>query len=161
MKLIDKYDPSLLKATPTYEFNGTEEAFCTELTMFMKSIGAMSIPAPYVGVKHRMFIVNTEPEIHVFYNPRVVDISSEYVMLDEIDILYPGVICKVKRPKSVKVRFANIDGEVFTRKFSGMTARLFQQNFDILNGMRFYDKANFLNRNRTLKQIKLLDRRET
>ena len=160
MQLVNRYDPSLLRPVPAYEFTGVEVQICTEITHFMRSIGVMSIVAPYVGISHRMFIINTDPEVHVFYNPRIVDISEEHVILDEIDVLYPGIICKVKRPKSIKARFANIDGEILTRKFSGMTARLFQQSVDILNGIRFYDKANYLNKNRTLKQIKLLDRRE-
>ena len=160
MQLLNRYDVSLLKEAEPHIFDGTEEAFCTELATFMKSIGALSITAPHIGVNTRMFIVNTQPEIHAFYNPRIVDISSEYVILDEIDVLYPGIVVKIKRPKTIKARFANIDGETFTRKFSGMTARLFQQSVDILNGLQFYSKANFLNRSRALKEIKLLDRRE-
>ena len=53
------------------------------------------------------------------------------------------------------VKFQSPHGEVFTKKFIGMTARIFQHELDHLDGILFFNKANRFHREQAFRKAKL------
>jgi peptide deformylase len=94
------------------------------------------------------------PENFVCFNPKVVLASESVVLLEEGCLSYPGLITKIKRPQHCKVRFTTPNGDTITRQFTGMTARIFQHEYDHLDGIRFYDKANRFHREQAMRKWK-------
>jgi peptide deformylase len=92
------------------------------------------------------------PENFVCYNPKIVQESEQTVTLEEGCLSYPGLLVKIKRPEFVRVRFQTPNAETLTKQFIGMTARVFQHEFDHLNGVRFYDKANKFHRDQAMRK---------
>jgi peptide deformylase len=102
-----------------------------------KGIG---ISANQLGLPYRVFAMATNP-ITVCFNPRIVDVGDEQIVLDEGCLSYPGVFIKIKRPKNIKVRFTLPNGETVTHTYSGMTSRIFQHEYDHQEGINFIDRA--------------------
>ena len=92
------------------------------------------------------------------FNPRIVDISSEMVYLEEGCLSYPNLWVKIKRPKKIKVRFTNPDGQTETRVFDGMSARVFQHELDHLDGILHVKRANKFHLDQAKKLAKKLNK---
>lgn len=128
--------------------------FAQELVKFMHEHNALGVAANQVGVPYCVFAMRGMPENFVCFNPRIVDQSEETVVLEEGCLSYPGLLIKIKRPKHIKVRFNAPNGETLTKKFTGMTARVFQHEYEHLEGKRFYDNANRYHREQAFRKWK-------
>lgn len=112
----------------------------------------------FADYQYRVFAMMTDP-ILVCFNPKIIDTSTENIYQEESCLSFPKFLVKVKRPKSIKIRFADINGNVSTHVFIGMTARIFQHELDHLNGLMFYKDLNNYYTRRALRKMKILSRR--
>jgi peptide deformylase len=117
----------------------------------MRENDGLGLASPQVGLPYRAFVMRAENIIGVF-NPKIVDASSEMVYLEEGCLSYPNLWVKIKRPKKIKVRFTNPDGQTETRVFDGMSARVFQHELDHLDGVCFIDRVSKLKLELALKK---------
>lgn len=131
----------------------------TDLAETMRENNGMGLSANQIGVRTRAFVMRSEEIIGVF-NPRVVDESSETVILEEGCLSYPNLFVKIKRPKSIKVRFTTPDGQTSTKTFTGMTARVFLHELDHLDGIAHTSRANRYHLEQAKKLVKKLRNRE-
>lgn len=119
-----------------------------------KGIG---LSANQCGLPYRVFVLwSAEPL--VCFNPRIIDVSTEEILLDEGCLTYPNLFIKIKRPKLIRVRYQDERGEVHTDKFGGMTARGFLHELDHLNGVVYTKRASVPHLTRARNQKKQLDR---
>lgn len=132
--------------------------FAKELVKTMYEKNGLGLAANQVGVPYRIFAMRGSPENFVVFNPRIIDFSPDEVTLEEGCLSYPNLIVKIKRPSIIKVRFNTPNGDALTKEFAGMSARVFQHEFDHLNGIRFYDRAGKYHRDKAFKDKKLLER---
>jgi peptide deformylase len=139
-ELVDCNDPILKQKTENFDF-ANPPINPVELYNDLAENDGLGLAAPQVGLPYRVFVMRAENIIGVF-NPKIVDISSEMVYLEEGCLSYPNLWVKVKRPKKVKVRYTNPDGQTETRVFDGMSARVFQHEFDHLEGIVHTKRAN-------------------
>ncbi|AMB99016.1 peptide deformylase [Aerococcus urinaehominis] len=87
-----------------------------------------------------------EPELEgIFVNPRILSHSVEEVCLREgegclsVDRDVPGY---VPRSARIKVRYYDLDGNEYVKRFKGYPAIVLQHEIDHLNGILFYDHIN-------------------
>lgn len=125
----------------------------------LMSTSYLGLSAPQCGLPYRVFALRTQPGI-VCFNPRVVDVSSEEIILDEMCLTFQHLAVPVKRPKRIKVRYIEPNGEVKTATFDGMTARYFLHELDHLNGILYTEKVNKIHLERAMRKKKQLDRRD-
>ena len=90
----------------------------------------------------------------VMYNAKIVDTGEKMIYLDEQSLTYPGLTVKIKRPETIKLRFTLPNGETKTEKYTGLTSRLVQHEMDHMNGIIFYNNANYYDRAKSLKKYK-------
>ena len=64
----------------------------------------------------------------------------------------------IKRPRRIKVRYNEPNGNAVTKVIDGMTARCFLHELDHLNGVMFTKKANKVHLERAMRKKKQLDR---
>jgi peptide deformylase len=114
----------------------------------------LGVAANQVGVPYRIFAMRGAPENFVCYNPKIVSQSKDEVVLEEGCLSYPGLLVKIKRPTVVRVRFNTPNGDSLTKQFIGMSARVFQHEYDHLQGIRFYDRANKFHRDQAMRKWK-------
>ena len=154
-------DPLLLKEIDPFDFSNppcdpTELA--NNLIETMTKHQGLGLSANQCGLPYRVFVLWSETPL-VCFNPRIVDQTSEFVLLDEGCLTFPNLFVKIKRPKAVKVRFQDAKGDTHTEKFIGMTARAFLHEMDHLDGILFHKRASGPHLSRALNQQKILERR--
>ena len=157
MKLVDPNDPILTTPCQKFDFiNPPFDAieFAKKMVKFMYDSNGIGLAANQVGVPYRVFCMRGHPENFVCYNPKIVQFTTEQLELEEGCLTYPGLLVKITRPKSIKVRFTTPNGETTTRKFTGLTARIFQHELDHLDGIIFYNRANRYHREQALRKWK-------
>lgn len=126
--------------------------FAKELVKFMHERNALGVAANQVGVPYRIFAMRGMPENFVCFNPKIVQFSEKTVVLEEGCLSYPGLLVKIKRPEFVRVRFNTPNGDAMTKQFIGMTARVYQHEYEHLEGHRFYDKSNKFHRDQAMRK---------
>ena len=119
--------------------------------------GIYSLSAPELGLPYRVFVMAGQPPV-VCFNPRIVDETTEEIVLEESCYSNPNLFVKIKRPKIIKVRYNDMDGNLHNEKFIGMTARAFQHELDHLNGFNYTRRANPIHLQRALNKKKQIDR---
>jgi peptide deformylase len=145
MILVDYNDPILTTPIPQFDFNNTDidiAQFSVDLVNCMKEYGGVGLAANQIGKSVRAFAIMTNPII-VMFNPEIIDYTEETTTLEEACLSYPGLIVKVTRPKSIKVRFTLPNQETRTEKYTGMTARIILHELDHLDGKRFFDVVDW------------------
>jgi peptide deformylase len=160
-EILDKSAPILREEMPAFDFKNPiidPVELYTDLAETMRENEGMGLSANQIGVRTRAFVMRAEEIVGVF-NPRIVDVSSETVMLEEGCLSYPNLFVKIKRPKSIKVRFTTPDGETSTKTFTGMTARVFLHELDHLNGIAHTSRANRYHLEQAKKLVKKINRR--
>ena len=161
-EILDRTAPILREVMPAFDFSNPVVdplQLYTDLAETMRENEGMGLSANQIGVRTRAFVMRGEEIIGVF-NPRIVDESFETVMLEEGCLSYPNLFVKIKRPKSVKVRFTTPDGQTSTKTFTGMTARVFLHELDHLNGVAHTSRANRYHLDQAKKLIKKLKSRQ-
>lgn len=155
MKLVNKEDPVLRQQTQKFDFSNPSFdpiEFSQQLVKTMIDSGGIGLAANQIGVPYSIFAVFSQPQNIVLFNPRIVDVSTELVELDEGCLTYPGLFVPIKRPRHVRVRYQQPNGETVTEKYTGMTARVILHELDHLNGEIFYNKANRYHREKALRK---------
>lgn len=163
MKLVNHNDPIL--TTPCQPFNFMSPPFdptqfAKDLVKFMYDNNGIGLAANQIGVPYRVFAMRGQPENFVCFNPKIVWKSDAKVELEEGCLTYNGLLVKITRPQHIRVRFNTPNGDMLTKQFTGMTARIFQHELDHLDGEVFYNKANRYHRDQALKKWKRGDRSE-
>lgn len=116
-----------------------------------------SLSAPQCGLPYKVFVISANPGLACF-NPRIIDVSQEQILLEERCASFPHLFLSVKRPRRIKVRYTQANGETVTQVFDGLTSRLFQHEVDHLNGIVYTNRANKVHLERALRKKKELDR---
>jgi peptide deformylase len=82
------------------------------------------------------------------FNPKITFMSKEKESLVEGCTAFPGTFIKIKRSKSIRFRAFNYEGFISTQTFTGLSSRVFQHEYDHLNGISFKTRANLYHRNK-------------
>lgn len=157
MHLLDYKDPILKEVSQNFDFSNPPVdpvEFSQELVKTMYEHNGLCLAAIQVGLPWRVFAMRGSPQNFVCFNPKVVQLSEQQIRLEEKSLTYPELCVKVKRSQHCRVRFATPNGEVRTETFTGMTARVFLQSMDFLDGQLFYSAANPIHRQQSLRKWK-------
>jgi peptide deformylase len=146
-----KAKPVSVKDIKTKKF----ENFCNDLIKTCDLNSGVGIASPQVGQSKRMFILwsrNTKkrknvPELGplVIINPKIISTSKKILKAYEGCLSVPGIRGIVPRYESMEVEFINREGKKVKTKFQKFPARIFQHEFDHLNGIVFLDRADSKN----------------
>lgn len=160
--LVDSNDKILKTVTEKFDFANPPTdpvQLSKDLAETMIINNGLGIAAPQIGMPYRVFAMMAS-SIIVCFNPRIIDVSTEQVLLEEGCLSYPGLLVKVKRPKKIKVRYDEPSGETVTKTWDGMTARVFQHELDHLDGICHINKANKFHKEQALKKWKKLQKEQ-
>lgn len=157
MNLVSSSDPILTTPCQQFDFQNPPFEpiqFAHDLVKFMYENNGIGLAANQVGVPYRVFSMRADPENFVCYNPKIVQASEMEVTLEEGCLSFPGLLVKVKRPQHIRVRFQTPNGDVMTKQFTGMSARVFQHELDHLEGILYFSRANRYHREIAMKKWK-------
>ena len=123
------------------------------LVSLMRKEMGYGLAANQVGLPLKMFVLDGEPAYAVF-NPRITYFGEEEILLEEGCLSYPGLSLKIKRPRFIRVRFRDPYGDYVTKQFDGITSRVFQHEYDHINGVDFTQKVSKMKKNMAIKKWK-------
>lgn len=116
----------------------------------LKHSEGVGLAAPQVGLPIRLFIIDLDvisdddPQykgyLHTFINPEIIEESKETISMSEGCLSIPGINESVKRPEKVLVNYIDENGEEQERWLEGFEARVFQHEYDHLDGKMFVDR---------------------
>lgn len=164
LELVDENNPILLEKTKRFDFENPpmdpQELF-NNLKETMIANRGVGLSANQVGIPYSVFVIgNPDDEETIFsvFNPKIVDMSIEQIVSEEGCLSYPGLFIKIKRPSIIRARYTNSSGNTNTIKFGGMTSRIFQHEYDHLEGICHLDRANKIHLEQARRQKKQMDR---
>ncbi|MFA6981825.1 MAG: peptide deformylase [Patescibacteria group bacterium] len=110
------------------------------------------LAAPQLGVLKRIIVVREflpdpkDPQKyfnqdHVLINPKVISSSKETQVIWEGCLSVPDTYGKVERPKKVKVKANDLEGNELRLKATGYFSSVIQHEIDHLDGILFTDKV--------------------
>jgi len=122
-----------------------------DMIVTMKKAKGVGIAAPQVGVGRRLFVVAPQPSARyphaptmapvAMINPRLVSHSKETVTGWEGCLSIPGLRGRVPRYKTVDIEFTGLDGRRYRGQLKNFVARIFQHEFDHINGRVYVDRV--------------------
>ena len=135
--------------------------FVDTLAKVMLNEFGIGISANQVGEPYKVFLIAGGEGPHTvkpFVNAKIVDFSEESNFLEEGCLTYPGLAIKIKRPRTIKIRYSDATGETRTDKFTGMTARIIQHELDHGEGITMFDRATTLHKEKAKKEWKKIQK---
>ena len=126
----------------------------SQMINLMHDHHGLGLAAPQVGSSYRMFVMSHSQlgDIGV-YNPDIVRYSDANAMWQEGCLSFPLLFLNIKRPEEITAQFTKSDGQSkIELTMSGRDARIFQHEYDHLQGSMFLDKVSLLKINRAKAQ---------
>lgn len=111
-----------------------------EMVPFMRDSRGVGLAAPQIGEPYRFFVMDAGDKVRKVINPEILSTGNSLAEMEEGCLSVPGIHKKVKRPKRIHVRYQNEMGETVEEDLKDYPARVFQHEFDHLNGVLFVDR---------------------
>ncbi|OMO69556.1 Formylmethionine deformylase [Corchorus olitorius] len=146
LKVVEYPDPILRKRNKRIDtFDENLKKLVHEMFDVMYKTDGIGLSAPQVGINVQLMVFNPagergEGQEIVLVNPRVYRYSKKTLLFNEGCLSFPRIYADVERPESVKIDARDINGSRFSVNLSGLPARVFQHEFDHLQGVLFFDR---------------------
>lgn len=122
------------------------------LTVTVLSVNGVGIAAPQVNEPFQIFMIYSHPnprypdapktEPKAIINPKITSMSGEMVKDWEGCLSIPGIRGLVPRHRWISVEYSDRDGNKKTEELEDFVARIFQHEYDHLNGIVFLDRID-------------------
>ncbi|XP_010453595.1 PREDICTED: peptide deformylase 1B, chloroplastic/mitochondrial-like [Camelina sativa] len=146
LKIVEYPDPILrAKNKRIVVFDENLKNLVDAMFDVMYKTDGIGLSAPQVGLNVQLMVFNPagepgEGEEIVLVNPKINKFSDKLVPFDEGCLSFPGIYAEVVRPQSVKIDARDITGARFSISLSRLPARIFQHEYDHLEGVLFFDR---------------------
>ena len=156
-------DPRLKKVcTPVADISDELRKLADDMLETMYDAPGVGLAAPQIGDLRRLIVMDCvkdegeAPQPMVMFNPEVILNSDDLNVYEEGCLSIPEQYAEVTRPKEVKVRWLDRDGNLQEKDFDGLWATCVQHEIDHLNGKLFIDYLGPMKRQMiTRKSMKL------
>lgn len=120
----------------------------------------IGLAANQVGKLNRIFVMDTNyrkndesRDAKVLINPEIVWRSEEMSVMEEGCLSIPQQFAEVERPRTVRVKYIDLSGQVQEMEGSDLVSHCLQHELDHLNGVLFIDYLSRLKRNMILRKV--------
>ena len=145
---IVKYPDPVLRASNAIIdcFDDNLRRLAEEMFEIMYDDDGVGLAAPQVGVNVRMMVFNETGEKDrkdaevVLVNPRIISSSKDKKVFEEGCLSFPKIYGDVVRPGKVRVKAQDLSGKSFFMNIDKFPARIFQHEYDHLQGTLFCDR---------------------
>ncbi|WP_036224361.1 peptide deformylase [Mesoaciditoga lauensis] len=144
-------DPVLRKVAKEIDPTSLKDEFIKEMANTMYVEDGVGLAAPQIGISERFFLYDVGEKLHLIINPQILEMSPEKEEGEEGCLSIPDIFEEVPRSLKIRVKYYDNFGKEYTRELEGYEARVFQHEFDHLNGKLFIDYISPVKK-RLLKQ---------
>ena len=134
-------------------------AVAQRMIELMHEAEGIGLAAPQVGLDWRIFVLagldEGEPDLTCI-NPSLTITVPELTVREEGCLSLPGIHVDVRRPDGVQLEAHDIEGKSFALSDRGFRARVWQHEYDHLEGKLIIDRMSPMARLATRKALKEL-----
>ena len=145
LNLVEPTDEVMNKAPQPFDFEvdgASAQNIANVLFEKMKQLGGVGLSANQVGLDMRVFVMGLgETKIAVF-NPIIIRYSKIEELFNEGCLSYPGIMLSIKRPTKITATYQDETGNIVEQEFNGLTARIFQHEYDHMNGTDYTHRVS-------------------
>lgn len=155
IKLVNSSEDILHVPPEPFVFDGEIDPVALSNILFekMQDYSGLGLSANQVGLNLRVFVIGTDSFRLNVFNPEIVSVSKDSVLMEEGCLSFPGVFLKVQRPSTIKVRYQNPKGELMEQEFNGLTARVFLHEYDHMQGITMQSRVSKLKWDMATKKV--------
>ena len=160
---VTEYPNPVLRAvgTEVTSFDEALERLCEQMFKIMYASNGVGLAAPQVGLSLQLFVYNDDPKgplrkmrETVVVNPRIVDFFPTASIDGWTDVEVEGCLSSrsecccgdVRRAKAIDVEYQDVRGRPKRKRLRGFEARVFQHEFDHINGVLHIDRQSAADR---------------
>ena len=162
LKIILYPDPRLKKMSqPVTIFDQELHDLVVGMFRLMREAKGVGLAAPQVGKNVRLFVMNPTGEAgddRVYINPILTEGDGQEEA-EEGCLSLPEIHVKVIRNKFMKMQAQDLEGRPIEETASGFIPRVWQHEFDHLNGILLTDRMGPVAKMSNRKKLKDLDDR--
>ncbi|MFI4859418.1 MAG: peptide deformylase [Phycisphaerales bacterium JB063] len=147
-------------AKPVPEVTDEVRAVAQKMIELMHAAPGVGLAAPQVGLPWRMFVANPtgEPgDDRVYINPVIVATAGGKTARDEGCLSLPQITVEVVRPEQATIRATDLDGNAFEQSADDLLARIWQHEYDHLDGVLIIDKMSTIDRMANKRALRALE----
>ena len=126
------------------------QSLIDDMIITTKAANGVGLAAPQVGESLRLFIMSSYPNKRYpdapemiatpVINPQIIDYSSEMIKDWEGCLSIPGIRAPVARHKFIDVKYTDRHGQPVEERLYDFVARIFQHEYDHIEGIVFLDR---------------------
>ena len=152
---IVEYPDPVLRAPneEVAEFDDTLADLCRQMFAVMYQANGVGVAAPQVGINRKIFVYNPDPQApgalktmgeRVVCNPKIVEYCGATSVEIEGCLSSRSECCRgdICRAKELRVEYQDERGRVKKKKLRGFEARVFQHEYDHLQGVLHLDRQS-------------------
>ncbi|WP_444895582.1 peptide deformylase [Microbulbifer sp. EKSA008] len=163
LEILEFPDPRLREiAKPVAEVTDAHRQLLDDMFETMYAAPGIGLAAIQVNAQERIVVVDISEdgnEPYGFINPEIEVLDPEIHQYDEGCLSVPGFYETVERPRKVRVKALDRNGEPFALEAEGLLAVCIQHEVDHLDGKLFVDYISPLKRNRIRSKLEKSQRR--
>ena len=146
------------------------EKLITNMKETMYNASGVGLAAPQIGKAIRLFLIDASPFAEddnlseeertvlksfnrVFINPKILEEEGEEWLFNEGCLSIPDVREDVSRQPKITIEYQDENFTVHTETLEGLAARVFQHEFDHIEGILFTDKLSTLKKRIIKKKL--------
>jgi peptide deformylase len=150
LKIVNYPHPVLRQtAQPVPKVTDQVRQVALRMLQLMHEAPGVGLAAPQVGLNWRLFVANhtQEPENDlVFINPSLSEPSTETDEFEEGCLSLPDIRAAIRRPVGITIQALDLQGKPFKMSSDELSARIWQHEYDHLEGVLIIDLMGMLDR---------------
>ena len=144
-------------AKPVTEFGPSLRTLYEDMIETMRDAPGVGLAGPQVGVSLQLFVFDDGDTGPMFMaNPELLDPVGE-LLEDEGCLSIPGPYHATPRHARIRCRGQALDGSPHDLVGEGLLARIFQHEFDHLQGMLYIDRLDDEGRRDVMAQLRRIE----
>lgn len=135
------------------------QEICQNLIDTVQKVDGYGLSAPQIGIARRVFVINSKFVVNnysmypiIVINPVITMRSVETSRMLEGCLSLPGKEFLIERPAIIEAKYFGKDGSPRVGKFRNVSARVFQHEYDHLDGMMIDELSNLQGWEQTMRK---------
>ena len=161
-RLVSVTDPILKKPLESCSIGLDRKELQTTLQNAMEHHQGIGLSANQIGIKERAFIMYSDikkKETITCFDPLITEYHLDKIIMDEGCLTWPGLWLKVPRSEGIRCLYYDVDGELVQVEMHGLESRIFQHEYDHMEGTNFTQRVSRLKLNISQRRASKMKRK--
>ena len=149
-RLVSVTDPILKNPLDSCSIGLDRKELQDRLLNALEHYQGIGLSANQIGIKERAFIMYSDikkKETITCFDPLITEYHLEKIIMDEGCLTWPGLWLKVQRSEGIRCLYYDVDGELVQVEMHGLESRIFQHEYDHMEGTNFTKRVSPLKLN--------------